>query len=506
MGATRDIGEWAATVSYEDVPARIHPKTKAQVLSVIGAIHAGRHSEAAQAAFEVARSWGGPEECTVFAWGEKLPHHSAMFANCCASVAFDFDDYLFAGHTGHSAVCASLAYGEITGASGRDVLAAMTVANEVGGRLGASLLFGPHNGQMWAYIHLIESACAAGRLLGLDAGRMTHAIGIAFTQPVYPLMPAFMGPDSKLLIPASPTVEGARAAELAARGWTGAPEILEDKQGFLRKYNENNLGWMLSGLGEAWVSDSLTYKVVPGCAYIDTAVDALQDILRERPLRAQDVEDVHVRCGMFTYGMETFANMYRSAERLAPISINFSVALSYGLLLTDGLEPRYLSHKHLDANREAIEAVAAKVRLEHDTEMDRRAAAAAESGGFSLRSLLSGAPQSQDFPAMSDRLKEVAAGAEPPPRSLRGVSFEGYKMAFPAEVTVRTADGATFTTSQEIPLGGSGRPWDETDALVREKLLANFAGDRSRAEAAIAAVDRMEELDDIRELTSLLEA
>ena len=58
-------------------------------------------------------------------------------------MGLDFDDYLFAGHTGHSAVLASLAYAEREGLPGRDLLCAATLANEVGGRLGAAFLLGP---------------------------------------------------------------------------------------------------------------------------------------------------------------------------------------------------------------------------------------------------------------------------------------------------------------------------------------------------------------------------
>lgn len=484
MGATRQIAEWAATLRYEDIPERIHARSKAQILSVLGAIHAGRHSEGAMSAHEVARSWGGPEEATVFATGDRLPRHNAIFANACASVSFDFDDYLCFGHTGHSAVCASFAYGELEGASGRDVLAAIAVANEVGGRLGGCLLLGPQNGQMWSYIHNLEGACVAARFLGLDAGRLANAIGIAFTQPPYPLMPAFMGPDSKMLIPASTTNDGCRAAELAARGWTGNTAILEDRQGFLRRFNEQNLGWMLSGFGEAWVTDSLCIKVVPGCAYIDTAVDAFTEICARfeadtgRPLATADVEQIDVRCGLLTSGMEGFATTYRSAERLEPISINFSVALSIGLMLQAGeLAPEHLSHKYLDRNREAIEAGAAKVRMEHDGEMDQRASLAGE-GGTSVRTLF---------------------GAQ----TLEGLSFEDYVMAFPAVVTLRTASGETYEASQDVPFGGAGRPWEETAELARRKFVTNFAGD---ATAAVAAIDRLEETDDIRDVANLLSA
>jgi 2-methylcitrate dehydratase PrpD len=485
MGATRDVAEWASSLRYQEIPSRVIDRAKAQMLSVLGAIHAGRHSEGATSALEACRTWGSGDEATAFLSGERLPRHSAIFANACASVSFDFDDYVFAGHTGHSAVCASLAYAEEQGASGKDVLASITVANEVGARLGASFLFGPQNGQMWSYIHVLEGACVASRYCGLDATKTADAIGIAFTQPPYALMPAFMGPDSKILIPASTTVEGCRAADLAARGWTGSHVILEDRQGFLRRFNENNLGWLLSGFGEAWMSDTMSIKVVPGCAYVDTAVDSMLEVFgtyesdNGRRPTAEDVESIDVKCGLLTSGMEGFSHTYRSPERLEPITINFSVALSYGLmLLTGDLRPEHLSHKFLDANREAIEAGAAKVSMAHDAEVDQRGGVAAESKGFSMGKVLSG-------------------------KSLDGVSFEGYVMAFPADVTMKTTDGKIYKASQEVPVGAAGRPWEETHELARRKFLTNFAGEPSRAEEAAAAIESLEDVADVRELAAL---
>ena len=75
--------------------------------------------------------------------------------------------------------------------------------NEVGGRLGAALFLGPHNGQFWSSIHCGSASVAAGVALGLDAERLAHALAIALYQPPYGLWPGFMGPDSKLLTAAS---------------------------------------------------------------------------------------------------------------------------------------------------------------------------------------------------------------------------------------------------------------------------------------------------------------
>jgi 2-methylcitrate dehydratase PrpD len=286
-------------------------------------------------------------------------------------------------------------------------------------------------------------------------------------------MPAFMGPDSKLLIPATTTVDGCRAAELAARGWSGSHVILEDKEGFLKRYNANAFTWMLSGFGDAWVTDSLCYKIVPGCAYIDTAIDAFTSLNNEHgPFAASDIESIDVRCGLLTTGMEGFATSYRSADRLDPISINFSVALSIGLMLHAGeLRPEFFSHKYLDANREPIEAAAAKVSMRYDTEMDKIGARAGE-GGTSVTSLL---------------------GAQ----TLAGQDFQSYVMAFPSEVTIN----GEHTALQEVPFGGAGRPRGETAQLVERKFRENFTGD---ADAALAAINALDETDDVSSVVALL--
>src|SRR5207245_8633309 len=140
-----------------------------------------------------------------------------VYAGAAASVAHDWDDYLFMGHTGHSSVWVARALaGEPDTA-----LRAQIAGNEVAGRLGAALLLGPHNGQFWSAIHCASAAAAAGVAMGLEGERVAHAIAIALYQPPYGLWPGFMGPDTKLLTAAEPAVQGARAAMLAAGGVDG---------------------------------------------------------------------------------------------------------------------------------------------------------------------------------------------------------------------------------------------------------------------------------------------
>src|SRR5947208_11863065 len=212
MTICEEWGAWAASLTAADAPEHVAERARLQTTSVIAAARAGAEDAAPFAAVAP----DGPA-------GE-------VYRGAAASIAHDWDDYLYMGHTGHSAVWAARA---LTDDEER-ALAAQVAGNELAGRLGAALFLGPHNGQFWASIHCAGAAAAAGVALGLDGAALAHALAIALYQPPYGLMPGFMGPPTKLLTAAEPAAAGLRAALLAAEGVTGALDVIEARDGLRR--------------------------------------------------------------------------------------------------------------------------------------------------------------------------------------------------------------------------------------------------------------------------------
>lgn len=511
-GLTATVAEWAAGLRDGDLPPSVVERARLQTASVLAAVFAGARSSLGGRIRQAAHRWGGPAEASILPTGPRAPIHTACYVNAASSVAHDFDDYLFAGHTGHSSVLGALAWGEATGASGRDVLTAQVIGNELGGRLGAAMLFGPHNGQMWTYIHALAGAAVAARFLELDAGRLAHAIGLALAQPPYPLAPAFFGPDSKALMASGPLVEGIRAAELAAAGLTGAPDILGDPKGILASISEHPLRFAFTGLGSAWVTESLTFKLYPGCAYVDTPVDALNAVREQfeakhgRPLVPADVARVRVEATIFTWGMEMLGAAYRSRDRLRAVDVNFSVALSFGLLLAAGeisaatLEPESLARHH-----DQIVALADRVVVEQDAELTGQVGGLKDVGIDVGRYL---AQHKGRLGARGDLLAEQVspgvvdgAAAEPYEPTLEGADFSRFEMRFPARVTVTTTSGEEYHAEQSVPLGGAGRPIGELTAGVRQKFVANAIHLADPA-AAFDALMALEGADDVRAIVA----
>ena len=170
-------------------------------------------------------------------------------------------------------------------AAGLTAIAALTFAfyAYVVGRVDASqylhVYFLRGSGELTVFCAALMGACIGARFAGLDGRRARDAIGIALAQPPYPLAPAFFGPDSKATMVSEPLVAGLRAATLAAEGLTGPADILGDDAGLLNKIGARPLPFTFGALGSSWVTESLAYKIYPGCAYIDTPVDEQEAIL-----------------------------------------------------------------------------------------------------------------------------------------------------------------------------------------------------------------------------------
>ena len=499
MTRIETIATWAASLSATDVPADVLELCRAQRRSVLGGMAASSGDAAAR------RVLAGLDATT----GDGA--EAALYAGCVLSIALDFDDYVCFGHTGHTAVLAPLYLAGETGASGDQQLVAQVVANEAEARLGGACLIGPLNGQLWSFIHAAGTALAAGRLLGLGPGGLAHALAIALYQAPRPTVPGFMAPDTKLLTAAEPAMIGLRAARLAAAGVTGPLDLLDHRQGFLDAFADAPLPAMLGGLGEAWATRTLCVKPYPGCAYVDTTVDALLEL---GPPAAGDVESVTVEAGMLTCAMDALSRGYAGADPPTAVTINFSVPWTVAATLLGGeLTPHQFRADWLAAHRGELGGLASRVSVVHDAALTRAAAAqftrvvppraVVRDAGWSR--LRRGLRRARGHQPSVGSARDAAAMLRPGGIRLGGrfwhpAAVDGFVMTFPARVRVRLRDGRELVGQCDVPRGGAGHPTHPPGAVAREKLLTwgpELWGDEGTAtiDAAIDSDDdRLSEL------------
>jgi len=549
----RQMAKWAAGLRYEDIPPRVLAKARLQTLSVLAAVHSAAATTPGKTILAAAREWAGDGPCTLIPTGGKTSLAGAVFAATALSVAQDYDDYLLFGHTGHSAVLAPLILGEKLGSSLQDALLAQVIANELEGRLGAAVLLGPHNGQTWSFIHLLGAAAAGAKLLGLNPEQTAHALAISLYQPTYVLIPGFMGPDSKALTPANPSVTGVQAALLAAKGFTGALDILENRQGFLRHFSYYPLPFMISGLGRAWTTDTLAYKIYPGCAYIDTTVDATLAIREDfrqktgRELNPNDVEKVKVEATALTVEMDALSKVGETFDVLNPVSVNFSIPGNVAICLLKGrLVGEDLEREALQKEGPAIRQMASKVELHHDVALTGMMVGSINSAlrlnemlkEINLRGVLRARRRIQqqygrrmglgwdEFkgllrqagPQLRGRLwkglrqragRALAGGSSGSRRyDLGDCNLEDFRMPFAARVTVTLKDGSSLTRRQDIPLGGPGHAFADIQKLIQEKYRREAARTlpAEKVNALLNKADRLEDLGRASDLIQLVKA
>lgn len=486
MTAVEGIAGWCAELTLPDVPDRVARLARAQRRSVLAGIAASSGDAAAKRIVRAVRDWAGKGEVPlVGSPGDAVRAEDAIYAAAALSIALDFDDYLCFGHTGHSAALVPVLLAAETGASGADQLVAQVAANEVEARLGGACLVGPLNGQLWSQIHGAGAAVAAGRLLGLDASRLAHALAIALYQPTRATVPGFMAPDSKLLTAAEPTVQGVRAAKLAASGVTGPLDALEHPEGVLAAFADAPLPGMFSGLGRGWATHTLCVKPYPGCAYVDTAVDALLSL---GPPQADEVESVAIAAGVLTCEMDALSSPYADGT-VTPVTMTFSVPWTVAATLLAGeLTPRQTNAEWLAEHRSELAALARRVSVTHDWSFTTASARAfapllpprsllRDAGTTKLASGLRRARKRHpgivrglgDLGGLTTALRE-ARGGDLPDRLWDPTALESFAITFPAEVRVRLRSGTERVARADVPRGGAGHADDGPVEVARAKL------------------------------------
>lgn len=172
---------------------------------------------------------------TVLGLNAKSSMEMAALANTVMLRYLDYNDTYFSprGGGGHPSdlIPTCLAVGEATGASGRDVLGAITVGYEVFGRVAGTARIRERGWDQGLFV-VVAAAMAAGKLLGLNRSQLAHAVSLAVI-PNIPTRRTRAGELSmwKGAATAAAARNGVFAALLADRGMTGPPSPFEGEHG-----------------------------------------------------------------------------------------------------------------------------------------------------------------------------------------------------------------------------------------------------------------------------------
>jgi 2-methylcitrate dehydratase PrpD len=181
---------------------------------------------------------------------------------------------------------------------GEDFLLALALGVDVASRVSKAVSVAPACGDIgWSQSGIaagIGAAAAAAKVLGLDAQRITGAIGIAALQASG--FRVAHGTMSATLIFGHAAQSGLRAALLAQQGLGAAASSLEGKYGYASLFaSRPHLPYLVDDLGSRFEVESLAYKPYPCGVVMHPAVDAALMWHRAHGRALESVQGVSLR-------------------------------------------------------------------------------------------------------------------------------------------------------------------------------------------------------------------
>ncbi len=449
---TRTMAEWAAGVRYDELPAEVLHQAKRFLLDSLGCALGGAQQHDVAIARRVLAEVAGKGPCRVLVTGELWDPLSASLLNALMIRVMDYNDIYWKQDPSHPSdlIPAALACAERAGGSGRDLLLGIVLAYEFEQRL-CEVSFPGIREAGWHHATLtaVAAPIAAGRMLGLDAGQIQHAVGISAARHCTTgSVTAGKLTMMKNTVDPLATQSGVLAALLAAEGYTGPEHVLDGKEGFSHVLpTEWKWNILTDGLGSDWRILQCGMKFFPTEALTHAPISAVLELLEKHNLGPEQVAKV------------TIHSLARAADILADPS-------------------KYDPQSKETADHSLPFVVAAAIARRRVTPQE-----------FT--------PESIADPLIRAQLPKVRVVADPE-----------IEAVFPAlqrvRVVIGTTDGRSLTTQLDFPKGDPRNPL--TDAEIMGKLEALAEGLTSLADARrmAAAVQRADEYDDVRELAAEL--
>lgn len=301
MGATAAIAEFIARASIADFPPASTEKSKKALADTFAVIVAGAGSEVAEPLRKYLAAAQAPGPIPILGTAMTAAPETAALVNGTFGHALDYDDVLSIMPAHPSAVIVAALLASIHGkrVDGCAFIEAYLVGIEVGGNIGIGMTNGHYQRGFHATgtLALFSGLAALAKLHQLDVAATQQAFGIASSMSSG--LRRNFGTMTKPLHTGIAARSALTAFNLAAAGFSAAPDVLEAKAGFFSSYGvaESNIDITVKGLGKPYiiVDPGLALKKFPCCYASHRAIDGLLALREKLSFDATNVAKVICR-------------------------------------------------------------------------------------------------------------------------------------------------------------------------------------------------------------------
>lgn len=453
------VAEFVIRTKYDDLPPELIELGKKSILDGAGLALVGSVAKSGAIVRRYIESLGvNQRAATVVGSSMKTAPRFAAFANGVGIHADDYDDtqlavapdrvYGLLTHPTAPCLSAALAIAESKGSSGRDLMLAYHVGAEVECKIAEAI--NPRHYEEGFHstgtCGPFASASAVSKLYGAEVPVCARALSIAASQSSG--LRENFGTMTKPFHAGHAAESGIVAADLARLGWTASDRILEAPNGFFRAAGGGfDPGAMRLGKPWTFVSPGVSIKPFPSGSLSHPGMTVMLRLIREHDIAAGQVERVHV-----------------GTNRNVPAALIHHQP-------TDSLQAKF-----------SMEFCMAALLLYHRAGLN-------------------------EFRDEVVRRPEVQAMIR---RVNFGVNQEAEKAGYnkmTTIVTVHMKGGQTFSGRADFAKGSPADPMTFDEVAAKFEDCARFAKwPAKKADAIIAAVRKLEDVEDVRTLTTLCAA
>ena len=442
------LARLARRVRFDDLSESAVTAAKAVVLDTLGAILAGSRLGENQKLADLAIERSGNRTATVLGRARKTDPMFAALVNGTAGVALEVDEgnRWGGGHPSIHVLPAALAVAEELVADGTRFVEALIAGYEVCSRIGGATRVRPnvHSHGTWG---TAGAAVAVARLLGHEVGALRDVINLATSMtPANTWTPCFEGATIRNLYPGRAGLQGILATHLLDCGFTPIADAPSDVYGTILAEDFDPAA-AVAGLGDddrvaVYRIERNYFKFHACCYYNHPALDAVQRLLRGTDVAHTDIAGISVTSIPF---------VTRMADPVPPNMLAAKFSIPYAVAAAVVRRGTFVDAFLDDAREDVrVEGLAERVTVRGDDTM-----------------------------------------------AIRG---DGVT----ARVAIALRDGRTLVGETRVAHGDAAEPAGRGERLEKFATLAEPVIGATRVEKVVAAVDRLESLKDIRELTKLV--
>ena len=307
---SQGLANFVESTQWKHLPDSSIQNMKMVLLDSIGCALAGITTDPGKMIIALGRRMGGSRESSIIGTGDKVSCVNAAFANGQLINTIDYDALMPGAHAPPYIIGPVLAMAESKKVSGKDLILAMAVGFEVGGRISGALSRGSTFAEpdkeklIWAdrWGHASNNfgaAAGVGKIIKLNQDQILNCLGLAghlcqvqtwirYTMAEHRSM-------AKYGMPGWQNTGGVMAALLAEMGYIGDTTVFDDQEGFWKfvGYSEWRPESILKDIGRDWIS-RINYKPYPCCRMFQTELDCFIKIIEQNKLLPEDIDSVKI--------------------------------------------------------------------------------------------------------------------------------------------------------------------------------------------------------------------